>query len=161
MEYRTKLKWSFISVIIASVCWMIDDIAIAGFEIIPAKHPSFSEIYADQMNVEFAALMLPGSTQRLMLGALIPAMTAILFLPGVWLAHPYLLKTANGFMQTIYISWGTAIIVLLLGWFLFSVFIFLRKTGFSKWVGLISPVLLTIYQVPIKYILPASTLRTG
>ena len=209
MEYQTKIKWSFISAIIASVCWVIGDIAIAGFEIIPEKYPLFSETYADQVDVEFAVLMLEGSTQRLMFGALIAAMTAILFLPGVWLAyqyvkdhskwyawgtyfilvlsvllmplghavffytgeifksiynspvaaHPYLLETAAGFMQMLYITWGTAIVVLLLGWFLFSVLIFLGKTTLPRWVGLISPVFLTIYQVPIKSILSASTFK--
>ena len=209
MEYQTKIKWSFISAIVASVCWVIGDIAIAGFEITPQKYPLFSETYADEIDVEFAVLMLEGSTQRLMFGALIAAMTAILFLPGVWLAyqyvkdhskwyawgtyfilvlsvllmplghavffytgeifksiynspvaaHPYLLETAAGFMQMLYITWGTAIFVLLLGWFLFSVLIFLEKTTLPRWVGLISPVFLTIYQVPVKSILPASTFK--
>ncbi len=209
MDYRTKLKWSFISAIMVSVCWVIGDIGIASFEIIPKKYLLFSETYADQVDVEFAVLMLEGSTQRLMFGALIAAMTAILFLPGVWLAyqyvkdrskwyvwvtyfilllsvllmplghavffytgeifksiynspvaaHPYLLETADSFMQMLYITWGTAIVVLLLGWFLFSVLVFLGKTTLPRWVGFISPVFLTIYQAPIKSILPASTFK--
>lgn len=209
MKYTTKIKWSFISSIIASILWIIGDIFIVGFEVNPADYPLFSQTYADKVDVDFAVLMLEGSTDRLMFGALIAAMTAALFLPGAWLAyqyfknqskwyawgtyflliwsvmlmplghadffytgeifkaiyhtdavaHPYLLETASGFMKVLYIAWGTAIVVLLTAWFIFSVLVFMGKTKLPRWAGLMSPVFLTLYQAPLTYLLPTSNFK--
>ncbi len=209
MNYNTKIKWSFISAIIASILWVIGDLFVAGFNVNPADYPLFSETYADQIDVGIAVLMLEGSTERLMFGALVAAMSAYLFLPAVWLAtqyfkdrskwysiivyfiliisvvlmplghaifyfvgeifksiyhtdpiaHPYLLETAKGFTTVLYITWGIAIFVLLLGWFLFSIMVFLGKTILPKWVGFISPVFLAIYQFVINSFLPSSDIK--
>ncbi|NAW50547.1 hypothetical protein GNY06_03805 [Elizabethkingia argentiflava] len=144
-----------------------------------------------------------------MFGALIAAMTAVLFLPGVWVAypffkdkskwyswgayyllvlsvllmplghavffftgeihkaiyhtdksaHPYLLETASKFIQLHYITWGTAVIVLLLGWLTFSILVFLGKTILPKWVGFISQVFITLYQIFIHLMLPSSDIK--
>lgn len=209
MNYSTKIKWSFISGIIASFLWVIGDMFVAGFDVNPADYPLFSETYADKLDVNLAVLMLEGSTDRLMFGGLIASMSAFLFLPGVWLAcqyfkdqtkpyawityfilvisvvlmplghsdfyysgelfkaiyhtdpivHPYLLEMANGFTKVLYIAWGTAIIVLLGGWLMFSILVFMNKTKLPRWAGLLSPVFLTLYQLPIRMILPQSELR--
>lgn len=209
MNYQTKINWAFASAIVASICWIIGDMFVAGFEVNPADYPLFSKDYADNVDVGFATLMLEGSTNRLMFGALIAAMTAVLFLPGVWLAyqfikdkskwyawatycllvlsvllmplghavffftgeihkaiyhtdkiaHPYLLETASGFMKVHYITWGTAIIVLLLSWLIFSVLVFCGKTILPKWAGFVSPVFITIYQIPFNLLLPPSDMK--
>lgn len=209
MTYSTKVKWSFISAILASICWIIGDMFVAGFDVNPEDYPLFAQTYADQVDVGFATLMLEGSSSRLMFGALIASMTATLFLPGVWLAcqyiidknkwyvwatyflliisvvlmplghgvffytgeifkaiyhtdpiaHPYLLEMANNFMTVTYITWATAIVILLLAWLCYSILVLTGKTRLPKWAGLISPVFIAIYQLPIKFILPQSELR--
>ncbi|WP_413533200.1 DUF6796 family protein [Empedobacter brevis] len=209
MKYSTKIKWSFIAAIIASILWVIGDILIVGFNTNPADYPLLSETYAQQLDSSLAILMVEGSSQRLMLGALIASMSAFLFLPGIWLsfqffknktkpyawltyfiliisvvlmplghavfyfngeifkailhtdaaAHPYLIGLAADFTKVLYITWGTAIIVLLLGWLLFSIMVFLGKTSLPRWAGFISPVFLTLYQMPIKLALPDSLLK--
>lgn len=70
MNYSTKLKWSFISSIIASILWVIGDVFVAGFDVNPADYPLFSETYANELDVNLAVLMLEGSTNRLMFGGL-------------------------------------------------------------------------------------------
>lgn len=209
MNYSTKIKWSFISAIIASVLWVIGDILIVGFDTNPADYPLLSETYAEQLDTSLAVLMVEGSSQRLMFGALIASMSAFLFLPGIWLeyqffkqktkphawlthfilmisvvlmplghavfyfngevfkailhtdpiAHPYLIKIAADFTKVLYMTWGTAIMVLLIGWLLYSIMVFLGKTTLPRWAGFISPVFLTLYQVPIKLMLPDSVLK--
>ena len=204
MQYVTKIKWSFISSLVASILWVVGDILIVGFYVDPTKYPLFTETYVDQLDSTLALLMIEGSTERLMWGALIASMSAFLFLPGVWLAyqffkekqkphawmtyfilvisvvlmplghadffysgelfkaiyytdpsaHPYLIEMAVGFTKVLYIAWGTAIGILLCGWLLFSIFVFSGKTILPKWVGFISPVFLTLYQQPIKIMLP-------
>lgn len=209
MNYSTKIKWSFISGIIASILWVIGDVFVAGFDVNPADYPLFSQTYANEVDVNLAVLMLEGSTQRLMFGGLIASMSAFLFLPGVWLAcqffkdqnkphalityyiliisvvlmplghsdffysgelfkaiyytdaiaHPYLLEMSRGFTEVLYIAWGTAIIVMLIGWLLFSVLVFMKKTTLPRWAGLLSPVFLTFFQIPIRLALPQSEFR--
>lgn len=208
MLYTTKIKWSFIASILAAVCWIIGDMFVAGFDVDPGEYPLFSKTYAEQVDVGIAVLMLKGSSERLMFGALIASMTATLFLPGVWLAyqyfndksrwyawgtyfvlivsvmlmplghadfyytgeiykaiyhsdpvaHPYLLETASGFTKVLYIAWGTAIVVLMVGWLLFSILVFMRKTQLPRWAAFISPVFITIYQLPLRF-LPSSVLK--
>ena len=209
MNYTTKINWAFAAAIVASLCWIIGDIYVAGFNVNPTDYPLFSKTYADKVDVGFATLMLEGSTNRLMFGALIASMTAVLFLPGVWLAyqffsdrskwhawltygililsvllmplghavffftgeihkaiyhsdavaHPYLLETASAFMRVHYITWGTAIIILLLSWLIFSVLVFMGKTILPRWAGLISPVFIAVYQSLISRLLPASDFK--
>ncbi|WP_437918508.1 DUF6796 family protein [Sphingobacterium sp. LRF_L2] len=209
MQYQTKIRWSLISGILAALCWIVGDMFVAGFSVNPADYPLFSETYAGKVDVDLAVLMLEGSSNRLMFGALIGAMTATLFLPGIWLsyqfvidkskwyalgiyfmlivsvllsplghavyfyvgeihkaiyhtdpiAHPYLLETANAFTKSLYITWGTAILVMFIGWLLFSILIFTGKTMFPKWAGLVTPLFLTIYQLPLQLILPASDFK--
>ncbi|MCY4780045.1 hypothetical protein ORI89_10315 [Sphingobacterium sp. UT-1RO-CII-1] len=209
MTYHNKIKWAFIAGIIGAICWIIGDVYVAGFEVDPKDYPLFSETYADQVDVGLATLMLEGSTNRLMFGALIAAMTATLFLPCVWLvyqyfkekekwytlgiyylliisvmlmplghavfyftgeiykaiyntdpiAHPYLLETAAGFQKAMYITWGTAIIIMLLAYLIFSILVFMGKTTLPRWAGFISPFFLTLYQLPFKMILPSSDLK--
>ncbi len=89
MTYSTKIKWSFISSIIASILWVVGDILIVGFHVDPAKYPLFTSTYVDQLDSTLALLMIEGSTERLMWGALIASMSAFLFLPGVWLAYQF------------------------------------------------------------------------
>lgn len=79
MNNQLKIKLAFLSSIIASICWVVGDMFVAGFEVNPSDYPLFSETYADQIDVVLATLMLEGSTKRLMFGALIAAMTAVLF----------------------------------------------------------------------------------
>lgn len=209
MNYRAKINWAFASAIIASLCWIIGDMFVAGFNANPADYPLFSQTYADKVDVGLATLMLKGSTNRLMFGALIASMTASLFLPGVWLAYqfikdkskwyawgtyyllvlsvllmplghavffftgeiykavyhtgtaaqPYLLEVASGFLNVHYIAWGTAILVLLAGWLIFSILVFSGKTILPKWAGFISPVFISIYQASFHFLLPASDIK--
>lgn len=211
MNNQLKIKLAFLSSIIASICWVVGDMFVAGFEVNPSDYPLFSETYADQIDVVLATLMLEGSTKRLMFGALIAAMTAVLFLPGIWLsyqfvnnqfktkwiawsnyyllilsvllmplghavyyyvgeifkaiyftdkiAHPYLLQIASGFTTSLYITWGTAVIVMFLGWIIYAIFIFLGKTSLPKWFGFITPFFLTLYQQPIIHFMPSSELK--
>jgi len=95
MNYSTKIKWSFISSIIASLLWVIGDILIVGFNTDPTKYPLFTQTYAEELDTTLALLMVEGSSQRLMLGALIASMTAFLFLPGVWLAYQFFKEKAK------------------------------------------------------------------
>lgn len=203
MNYQTKINWAFVSCIFATICWIIGDMYVAGFEVNPEDYPLFSKTYAANVNVEFATLMLNGSTERLMFGALIAAMTAPFYLPGIWLvyqcfndksewyawgtyfilitsivlsplghadffytgeiykaiynidsiAHPYLLETASAFQKMLYIAWGSAIIIMLLGCLFFTILIFWGKTRLPRLAGFITPIFLTIYQLPLSHII--------
>lgn len=209
MKYQTKIKMAFISGIIGAILWIIGDVFVAGFEVNAADYPLFYKTYSDKVDVDLAVLMLEGSQSRLMFGALIAAMSAILFLPAVWLvfqyfkdkskwyawgsyyllvlsvmlmplghavfyytgeiykaiyntdvsAHPYLLETAAGFQKSLYITWGTAIIVMLVAYLCFSILVFAGKTRLPKWAGFISPLFLTLYQLPVKAMLPPCELK--
>lgn len=209
MNYQTKINWAFASCIFAAICWIIGDFFIAGFEVNPEDYPLFNKTYASDVDIEFATLMLNGSTRRLMFGALIAALTASFYLPGMWLiyqcfkdkskwyawgiyfimivsvvlsplghavffftgeiykaiynvdpvAHPYLLVTASGFQKMLYISWGCAIIIMLSGCILFAASIFLGKTKLPRWAGLITPVFLTVYQLPVHNIITNSQVK--
>ncbi len=57
--------------IFASLCWIIGDLLLVGFTPQPDKYPLLSQTYASQIDVDFATLMLSGSTNRLMWGALL------------------------------------------------------------------------------------------
>ncbi len=96
MKYSQKINWSFAAGIIVSLCWLIGDIFVAGFDPDPADYPLFSKTYADQADVEFATLMLEGSASRLMFGALIGALTGPLLLPATWLVYQFLRTLKNG-----------------------------------------------------------------
>lgn len=89
MKYSGKIKWSFAAAITVSLCWLIGDIFVAGFDPNPADYPLFSETYKNQVDVVFATLMLEGSTARLMFGALIGALTGPLLLPATWLVFQF------------------------------------------------------------------------
>lgn len=209
MNYQTKINWSFVSCIFAALCWIIGDMCIVGFEVNPGDYPLFSKTYAADVDVEFATLMLNGSTQRLMFGALIAAMTASFYLPGIWLiyqcfndkskwyawstyfilivsvvlsplghadffyvgeiykaiynidpiAHPLLLDTASAFQRILYIAWGTAIIVMLLGCLFFAILILCGKTKLPRWAGFITPIFLSIYQLPLNNVISQPELK--
>ncbi|NIF06217.1 hypothetical protein F3J23_12285 [Chryseobacterium sp. Tr-659] len=102
MKYSNKIKWAFAAAIIVSVCWLIGDIFVAGFDPNPEDYPLFSKTYADQVNVEFATLMLEGSTSRLMFGALIGALTGPLLLPATWLVYQFFKNTKAGYAIFVY-----------------------------------------------------------
>ncbi|MGO3108105.1 DUF6796 family protein [Sphingobacterium sp. JB170] len=205
MKQATKIKWAFAAAIAVSVCWLVGDIAVVGFEPRPGDYPLFSKDYADKVDVDMAVHMLKGSTGRLMFGALIGALTGPLLLAAMWLVrqffaetkkwyavltyyillagavlspaahaaffyvgeihkaiyhtdkmvHPYLIGTANGFVQMLTILWGTAIFVLAVGWLAFAVCIALRKTLLPRWFAIFTPVALTLIIIPIKNVLPA------
>lgn len=57
--------------LLASLCWIVGDILIVGFTPAPQNYPLLSQTYASQIDVYLATLMLSGSTNRLMWGALI------------------------------------------------------------------------------------------
>ncbi|PVH24424.1 DUF6796 family protein [Sphingobacterium corticibacter] len=209
MTYSTKIKWAFVSALIGSILWVIGDVFVAGFDVDPSRYPLFSTTYADQIDIGISVLMLEGSTARLMFGGLVASMSAVLFLPAVWLsfqfisnrqsfnawgnyyllilsvvlmplghsvffyvgeiskaiyntdvsAHPYLLNTARAFTMMLYIAWGIAIFVLMAGWLWYSITVFRGKTALPRWAGLITPVWLTLYQMPLRFVLPMSELR--
>ncbi|MFD2556110.1 DUF6796 family protein [Sphingobacterium tabacisoli] len=75
------------------------------------------------------------------------------------IAHPYLLEVAAGFQKAMYITWGTAIIIMLVAYLIFSILVFMGKTSLPKWAGLISPLFLTLYQLPLKALLPSSDFK--
>lgn len=102
MNYTTKINGAFTAAIIVSLCWLIGDIYVAGFDPNPADYPLFSKTYSDQADVEFATLMLEGSTPRLMFGALIGALTAPLLLPATWLAYCFFRDTKKWYAIAIY-----------------------------------------------------------
>ncbi|PIF45521.1 hypothetical protein CLU96_2530 [Chryseobacterium sp. 52] len=89
MKYSNKINWAFASAILVSLCWLIGDIFVAGFDPDPGDYPLFSKDYAGQADVVFATLMLEGSTPRLMFGALIGALTGPLLLPATWLVYQF------------------------------------------------------------------------
>lgn len=62
---------------------------VAGFEVNPDDYPLFSLKYTANVDIKFATLMLEGSMQRLMFGALITAMTAPFYLPSMWLMYQF------------------------------------------------------------------------
>ncbi len=89
MTYSQKISWAFVSAIAVSVCWLIGDIYVVGFKPDPGDYPLFSKDYADKVDVDLAVHMLTGSTQRLMFGALIGALTTPLLLPAMWLVYQF------------------------------------------------------------------------
>ncbi|WP_326983323.1 DUF6796 family protein [Chryseobacterium sp. MYb264] len=102
MKYSNKINWSFAAGIIVSICWLIGDIFVAGFDPNPADYPIFSKTYADQVDVTFATLMLEGSTARLMFGTLIGALTGPLLLPATWLVYQFFKDRTKGYAVAIY-----------------------------------------------------------
>lgn len=58
-----------------------------------------------------------------------------------------------------YTTWRIAIIVMLVAYLFFSILVFMGKTYLPKWAGFISPLFLTIYQLPLKVILPSYDLK--
>ncbi|ASE60703.1 hypothetical protein H3Z85_16100 [Chryseobacterium indologenes] len=102
MKYSQKINWSFAAAIIVSLCWLIGDIFVAGFDPDPADYPLFSKTYADQADVEFATLMLEGSASRLMFGALIGALTGPLLLPATWLVYQFFKDTKKWYAVFVY-----------------------------------------------------------
>lgn len=102
MKYSSKVNWSFAAAIMVSICWIIGDIFVAGFDPNPADYPLFSKAYADQVNVEFATLMLEGSTPGLMFGALIGALTGPLLLPATWLVFQFFKDTRKWYSVAVY-----------------------------------------------------------
>ncbi len=69
-----------LSGILASLCWIIGDLLIVGFTPAPEKYPLLSETYASQIDVGLATLMLSGSTNRLMWGALMAVFSVPFYL---------------------------------------------------------------------------------
>ncbi|MFT4031832.1 MAG: hypothetical protein QM669_05395 [Siphonobacter sp.] len=211
--YSTKVTCAFVAAIVVSSCWLVGDIYLVGFKPEPDSYPLFSKQYAGKVDVDMAIHMLTGSTQRLMFGALIGALSAPLLLPTMWLvyqffgnrakwyalltyylllagavlsplahaaffyvgeiykailhtdkvAHSYLLETATSFNQMLHIAWITAICVLAMGWLSLTISIFAGKTVLPRWMGLLTPVFITLYQQPIVDNLPepASALLSG
>ncbi len=102
MKYSSKVNWAFAAAIMVSVCWIVGDIFVAGFDPDPADYPLFSKTYADQVNVEFATLMLEGTTSGLMFGALIGALTGPLLLPATWLVLQFFKDTERWYSVGIY-----------------------------------------------------------
>ncbi|RLJ32151.1 hypothetical protein CLU97_1597 [Chryseobacterium sp. 7] len=102
MKFSDKINWSFAAAITVSICWIIGDIYVAGFDPNPSEYPMFSKTYADQVNVEFATLMLEGSTSRLMFGALIGALTGPLLLPATWLVYQFFKDTQKWYAVFVY-----------------------------------------------------------
>ncbi len=66
--------------IIASLCWIIGDLLIVGFTPMPENYPLLSQTYASKIDVDIAVLMLSGSTNRLMWGALVAVFSIPLYL---------------------------------------------------------------------------------
>ncbi|MGT2895860.1 DUF6796 family protein [Streptococcus entericus] len=89
MDNKTKIYIAFTLAWIVSICWIIGDVALVGFEPSPEKYPLFSVDYAQKVDVDTAVHMLEGSTPRLMFGALIGALTAPLLLPAMWLLRQF------------------------------------------------------------------------
>ncbi|MBX3255434.1 MAG: hypothetical protein KF862_14930 [Chitinophagaceae bacterium] len=87
MKYENKIRWAFVAAITVSVCWIVGDIFIVGYKPDPEDYKLFSVEYADKVDVDIAIHMLSGSTERLMLGALIAALSAPLLLPAMWLVY--------------------------------------------------------------------------
>lgn len=102
MNYVSKIYWSFAAAVIVSICWLIGDIFVAGFDPDPAGYPLFSKTYADQLDVEFAILMLEGSAPRLMFGALIGALSGPLLLPATWLVYQFFKDTQKWYAVAVY-----------------------------------------------------------
>jgi len=102
MKFSDKINWSFAAAITVSICWIIGDIYVAGFDPNPSEYPLFSKTYADQVNVKFATLMLEGSTSRLMFGALIGALTGSLLLPATWVVYQFFRDTQKWYAVFVY-----------------------------------------------------------
>lgn len=80
-----------LSGVFASLCWIIGDLLIVGFTPAPEKYPLLSETYTSQIDVELATLMLSGSTNRLMWGALMAVFSVPFYLYATF-AVSYLIK---------------------------------------------------------------------
>lgn len=103
MKKSTKIKWSFAIAIIVSICWIIGDIFLVGFEPNPEDYPLFSVDYANKISdVGIAIHMLEASTSRLMFGTLIAVLTAPLLLPGMWLIYQTFIDKNKKYAFVIY-----------------------------------------------------------
>ena len=89
-----------LSGVFASLCWIIGDLLIAGFTPAPEKYPLLSGIYASQIDVGLATLMLSGSTNRLMWSALIAVFSVTFYLYATF-AVSYLIK--RKFMMSVFL----------------------------------------------------------
>ncbi len=84
IKENKKILYPIIVGILASIFWIIGDLLIVGFTPMPEKYPLLSETYASQLDVDFAIVMLSGSTRRLMWGALIAVFSIPLYLYSVF-----------------------------------------------------------------------------
>lgn len=95
-----KMLPAVLSGVFASLCWIIGDLLIVGFTPAPEKYPLLSEIYTSQIDVGLATLMLSGSTNRLMWGALIAVFSVPFYLYATF-AVSYLIK--RKFMMPVFL----------------------------------------------------------
>ena len=65
-----------------------------------------------------------------------------------------LLAVAQGFEKMLFISWTTAISFLAIGWGMLFVSILMKKALLPKWFAFLTPLMITMYVMPITIVLP-------
>lgn len=87
MAQGTSLKWlrlAGIAGIFGAFLWTLGDALIIGTKANPADYPLLFQTYAERIEVDMAAMMVPSSEARLAAGALVADIGVVFYLAGSW-----------------------------------------------------------------------------
>lgn len=83
-DHNILLRLSGIAGIVGAILWTLGDVLIIGASSTAADYPLVLGTYADRIDAEGAAMMLPSSEPRLAAGALVANIGIIFYLAGSW-----------------------------------------------------------------------------
>lgn len=87
MSHGIPVRWirlAGIAGIVGAVLWTLGDALIIGTKANPADYPLLFQAYADRVEVDMAAAMVPSSEARLAAGALVADIGIVFYLAGSW-----------------------------------------------------------------------------
>lgn len=87
MTDNTSLQWlrlAGIAGVIGAILWTLGDALIIGAKADAGGYPLLLKTYADRIETDMAAMMLPSSEARLAAGALVADVGVVFYLAGSW-----------------------------------------------------------------------------
>lgn len=87
MTDNASLRWlrlAGIAGIIGAILWTLGDALIIGAKANAADYPLLFQTYADRIETDMAAMMVPSSEARLAAGALVADVGVVFYLAGSW-----------------------------------------------------------------------------
>ncbi|MEU0488812.1 DUF6796 family protein [Nocardiopsis sp. NPDC006139] len=83
----TPLRWlrlTGVAGVIGAIMWILGDVLLIGATASVADYPLVLDTYADRVDTEKAAMMLPSSETRLAAGVLVANVSVVFYLAGTW-----------------------------------------------------------------------------